>query len=296
MDGPRALLVIGHGTIEDPGDVPEFLRRIRRGRPASPELVEEIQRRYRAIGRSPLLDTTESLARALAARLGVPARVAMRFWDPLVEPVLAELVQGGATEICVLPVAPFSVHVYTDVVVKALATAATNVKLVPVAPYGSDAAFVRAQAGQVRPLLLDKDPGETRLILSAHSLPRAVIAAGDPYRRLFEASAQAVASELGWDARIVYQSQGADGGDWLGPTLDEGLVAARDEGKRTVVVAPVGFLADHVETLYDLDVEAAARARELGLRFERARTLGDEPELVSVLAHVVERAFASQTP
>lgn len=295
MDVRRALLVIGHGTIVDPGDVPEFLRRIRRGRPPSPELVEEIRRRYRAIGRSPLLDTTESLGRALAARLGIPARVAMRFWDPLVEPALADLVRGGATEICVLPVAPFSVHVYTDVVAKALATVATNVKLVPVAPYGSDPAFVRAQAGQVRPLLAGKDAHETRLVLSAHSLPRAVIDSGDPYRRLFEASAQAVASELGWDARIVYQSQGADGGDWLGPTLDEGLVAARSEGKRTVVVAPVGFLADHVETLYDLDVEAAARASELGLRFERARTLGDGPELVAVLAHVVERAFALQT-
>jgi ferrochelatase len=294
MNGGRALLIIGHGTISDVGDLPEFLRRIRRGRPAPPELVEEIRRRYRLIGRSPLLDTTLSLGRALSGRLGMPARVAMRFWDPLVEPVLAELVHGGAKEICVLPVAPFSVHIYADVVAKAMASSTANVRLVPVEPYGGDPGFVRAQAGKVRPHLTGKARAFTRLILSAHSLPRAVITSGDPYQRLFEASARQIAAELGWDARIAYQSQGADAGDWLGPTLDETLTAARDDGMRAVVVAPVGFLAEHVETLYDLDVEARARAQDLGLEFERAATLGDDPELSAALAHVVERAFMQQ--
>ena len=104
----RALLIVGHGTITGPEDVPEFLRRIRRGRPASPELVEEIRRRYGEIVHSPLLETTESLARALGARLKMPARVAMRFWDPLVDAVVAEMAAEGVTELCVLPVAPFS--------------------------------------------------------------------------------------------------------------------------------------------------------------------------------------------
>ncbi len=291
----RALLVVGHGTIRDPADVPEFLLRIRRGRPASPELVEEIRRRYRAIGRSPLLDTTESLARGLAARLDMKTRVAMRFWAPLVEDVVAELVASGVTELCVLPVAPFSVHVYADVVARAVERLGKSgdVTLSAVAPYGSEPAFIAAQAAKVRPLLAGKDPGATELVLSAHSLPRGVIASGDPYQKLFEASARAIAESLGWSARIVYQSQGADGGDWLGPTLDEALVAARAAGKRTVVNAPVGFLADHVETLYDLDIEAAARARELGLAFERAPTLGDDAALSDVLATAVTRALVS---
>jgi ferrochelatase len=289
----RALLVVGHGTITGPEDVPEFLRRIRRGRPASPELVEEIRRRYAQIGHSPLLDITESLANALSARLDMPARVAMRFWDPLVEQVVAEMVAAGVTELCVLPVAPFSVHVYVDVVRRALAAqGASSVKVVPVAPYGSDAALISAQAAKVRPLLAGA-AADTLLILSAHSLPSAVIAAGDPYRTLFEESARAIAADLGREAQIVYQSQGADGGDWLGPTLDAALVAASQMGKRTVVVAPVGFLADHVETLYDLDIEAAARARSLGLGFVRSPTLGDDPALVDALTRVVERAFAA---
>jgi ferrochelatase len=294
----RALLVVGHGSVATASaDVPEFLRRIRRGRPASPELVEEIRRRYQAIGRSPLLDTTESLGRKLEAHLGITTRVAMRFWDPLVENVVAELVTGGAEELCVLPVAPFSVHVYVDVVKRALAAlapAATSAaKMIGVEPYGSDVAFVEAQAAKIRPLVAGRSRGDTVLILSAHSLPSAVIAAGDPYKTLFEESARAIERALGWDAQIVYQSQGADGGDWLGPTLDLALVAARDAGKHTVVVAPVGFLADHVETLYDLDIEAAAKARDLGLTFVRTPTLGDEPALRDVLSDVVRRAFAA---
>jgi ferrochelatase len=188
------------------------------------------------------------------------------------------------------------VHVYSDVVARALAGLGQSsaVRLTPVEPYGSDPAFIAAQAAKVKPLLVGKNQDTTELVLSAHSLPRSVIAAGDPYQRLFEASARAIADKLGWEAKIVYQSQGADGGDWLGPTLDAALLAARDGGKRIVVNAPVGFLAEHVETLYDLDIEAAARARDLGLTFERAPTLADDPALCDVLATFVQRALASQ--
>jgi ferrochelatase len=296
MKSERAVLLVGHGTIADMGDAPEFLRRIRRGRPASSELVAEIQRRYRAIGRSPLLDVTESLARKLSARLGVTVRVAMRFWDPLIEDAVTELVSAGVQRLCVLPAAPFSVHVYTDVVARALATASPSSapELVRVEPYGSDEALVAAQASLVRPLLAGKDPRETALLVTAHSLPTAVIASGDPYQRLFEASARAICAVLGWPGEIVYQSQGADGGDWLGPTLEEAFTRVSAAGKRGVVVAPVGFLAEHVETLYDLDIEARDRAAARGLAFERAPALGDAEALMSVLERVVHRAFGEK--
>jgi ferrochelatase len=203
----RALLVVGHGTITASADVPEFLRRIRRGRPPSAELVEEIKRRYRAIGRSPLLDTTEALGRALEARLGITTRVAMRFWDQLVEKVVAELVASGVEQLCVLPVAPFSVHVYVDVVKRALLglvpSGGSDVKVIGVRPYGSDEAFVLAQAAKIYPLVAGRSQGDTLLILSAHSLPTAVIASGDPYKTLFEDSARAIAAKLGWEAQVV---------------------------------------------------------------------------------------------
>jgi ferrochelatase len=295
MKSDRAVLLVGHGTIADLGDVPEFLRRIRRGRPPSAELVEEIRRRYGAIGRSPLLDVTESLGRKLSACLGVATRVAMRFWDPLVETVVGELVASGVRELCVVPVAPFSVHVYTDVVARALGAAAAGgtVRLVPVEPYGSDPGLVDAQVALVKPLLAGKNPDETALLLSAHSLPSAVIASGDPYQSQFEASARAILEALGWPGDIVYQSQGADGGDWLGPTLEEAFSRVSAAGKRNVVVAPVGFLADHVETLYDLDIEARDRARARGLAFARSPALGDADALVGVLERLARRAFAA---
>ncbi len=292
----RAVLIVGHGTILDLEDVPEFLRRIRRGRPPSPGLIAEIQRRYRAIGRSPLLEKTESLGRALEARLGISVRVAMRFWEPLVDAVLQQLVRDGVQEVCILPVAPFSVHVYVGVVRDALAALATRgaapPKIVPVEPYGSDPALVRAQASMIAPLLSDATPSDTELVLTAHSLPMHVLDAGDPYQQQLEQSATAIARELGWPASIAYQSQGEGGGEWLGPTLDATLTRMRDLGKHRVVVAPVGFLADHVETLYDLDIEAQARARDLGLAMRRAPTLGDHASLVDALAAVVGRALA----
>jgi ferrochelatase len=291
----RAVILVGHGTISDPHDVPEFLRRIRRGRPAAPAFIEEIQRRYRLIGESPLLTTTQSLARALEVRLGCPVRVAMRFWAPLVDDVVAQLVAEEVREVCILPVAPFSVHVYAGVVqeaVAALAGGAHVPRLCTVEPYGEDPALLRAQVAKIAPLLVGRRAEDTELFLTAHSLPLNVLKAGDPYQRLFEASASAIASALGWKVRVVYQSQGEGMGEWLGPTLDEALTEAASRGRRGVVVAPVGFLADHIETLYDLDVEAAARARSLGLGFARAPALGDDPALADALSDVVRRAFA----
>jgi len=296
MPSSRVLLLVGHGTISNVDDIPEFLRRIRRGRPASVELVEEIRRRYTHIGRSPLLDTTNAVAAALAGRLGFDARVAMRFWHPFIEDVARELVRDGVREVCILPVAPFSVSVYADVVAEAIARASESPDVAPrllrVPPFGSHPALISAHAENIRRVLSKYDREHTELVLSAHSLPTRVIAAGDDYQREFEASAHLVEAALGVTARIAYQSQGADGGDWLGPRLDDTIRAVSDAGKKRVVVAPVGFLADHVETLYDLDVEAAEQARSLGLQFDRVPALNDAPLLLDALEAVARNALA----
>jgi ferrochelatase len=293
----RAVLLVGHGTIGDLADVPEFLRRIRRGRPASQELVDEIRRRYDYIGGSPLLRVTESLAASLESEFGFPVRVAMRFWHPFIEDVISEIVAEEIRELCILPVAPFSVHIYAGAVSQALAAVASRLgrervpALVPVAPYGDDPALVAAHAEAIRPALVERSPEDTALILTAHSLPVSVLAAGDPYQRHFEAAARAIERELGFPGSVAYQSEGADGGDWLGPTVESVLGQARDAGKRDVVLAPIGFLADHVETLFDLDVEAKATAESLGLGVTRVPALNDSPALVRALSGVVRRAF-----
>jgi len=291
----RAILLVGHGTIERASDVPEFLRRIRRGRPASDEFVSEIRRRYDHIGGSPLLRTTEELAAHISARTNATVSVAMRYWAPLVEDVLRELARNGVTELCVLPVAPFSVHVYAAVVEEALkglrAEGAPEMTVRPVRAYGDHPELVAAHAEAIAPFVAGRDPEKTELILSAHSLPARVIRMGDPYQREFEKSGAAVGARLGYPVSLAYQSQGEGNDEWIGPTLREALEAARARGARDVVVAPVGFLADHVETLYDLDVEAAAQAAALGLTFRRVPSLGTAPGLVSTLAALYREVF-----
>jgi ferrochelatase len=291
----RVILLVGHGTIEHSSDVPEFLRRIRRGRPASDEFVSEIRRRYDHIGGSPLLKSTTELAAQVSACTNVPTRVAMRYWDPLIADVLRELARSGVKELCVLPVAPFSVHVYAAAVEEALQALRSEdtpeVAVRTVRAYGDHPELVSAHAEAIAPFLSGKRPGETELVLTAHSLPSRVIGMGDPYEREFAKSAAAVSARLSYPFTLAYQSQGEGNDEWLGPTLLQVLEAAKARGVREVVVVPVGFLADHVETLYDLDVEAAGQARALGLAFHRVPSLGTAPGLVTTLAALYREAF-----
>ena len=293
----RAVLLVGHGTVRDAKDVPEFLRRIRRGREPSEKLIGEIRRRYDYIGGSPLLRVTELLGSALATELALPVRVAMRFWHPLIEDVVEDLVRARIQELCILPVAPFSVHIYVGAVSEVISHIASKLgsdavpSMVPVSAYGNAGELVRAHVEQIAPILEPRNRDTTALVLTAHSLPVQVLAAGDPYQRNFEAAARAICAELGWSGTVAYQSQGEGGGDWLGPTVSDTLQAIRDSGKREVVLAPVGFLADHVETLFDLDVEAKASADALGLGFVRVPALNDSPALVEALAAVARRAL-----
>src|SRR5262249_22993427 len=139
---------------------------------------------------------------------------------------------------------------------------------------------------------LDGDTEKTELVLTAHSLPSSVIAAGDSYTREVDASARAIASELGRSRVLAYQSQGADGGHWVGPGRRQVMEAARAPGARRLVVAPIGFLCDHVETLYDLDIEARGWAQELGLDFVRVPALNDAPALIDALRAVAVKALS----
>jgi protoporphyrin/coproporphyrin ferrochelatase len=288
------VLLTAHGSVEDLGEMPAFLARIRHGRPAPADLVEELCRRYRAIGGSPLLQTTERQAELLAHRMGAPVFVGMRLSRPELHDALARAADRGVRRLCVLPLAPYSVHVYARAAQQALDRLAPSAPLTLVAaqPFGSDSGLVEAHVHAIEPFLAGSNPQDTELVLTAHSLPCSVIAAGDPYATQVEASARAIGDRLRREHRLAYQSQGADGGEWLGPALRETLEKARDQGRKRVVVAPIGFLCDHVETLYDLDVEAQAWAAELGLVLARVPALNDAPALIDALARVARRALS----
>ncbi|GMV13181.1 MAG: ferrochelatase [Polyangiaceae bacterium] len=294
--GPHdGVLLVAHGTVTDLDDLPAFLQQIRRGRPASPELCAEIRHRYEVIGGSPLLDITRAQASALSKRLDAPVLVGMRLWRPTVEDVLRGIGGLRLRRLCVLPLAPFSVHVYWEAAQASLASVRAELgpnapELVPTEPWGTEPALVEGFAAAIRSVL-GEDGKRTAVVLTAHSLPTRAIREGDPYEAQFRACATAVSERLGRDTVVAFQSQGADGGDWLGPDLKSVLELEKASGAERVVLSPIGFPAEHVETLYDLDVEAAGWARELGLELTRVRALNDDPSLVSALESVVRRAF-----
>jgi ferrochelatase len=288
----QGVLLTAHGSVEDLDDLPEFLKRIRHGRPPPPELVAEVRRRYEAIGGSPLLRITEQQAELLSKQLGLPVYIGMRLSKPELADALAQARRDGVRTLCVLPLAPYSVHVYAAAAEKTLAAHphAGELSLVPVAPFGTSSELVSAHAARIRESLREVGDG-AEVVLTAHSLPQGVIDGGDPYQHEFELSARAIGAALGRHVELAYQSQGFGGGAWLGPDLKSVFEAQKARGVREVVVAPVGFLADHVETLYDLAIEAKAWADELGLGFTRVPALNTAPGLIDALAAAVRRAL-----
>jgi protoporphyrin/coproporphyrin ferrochelatase len=297
----KAVLLVAHGTVERLEDMPEFLKNIRHGRPAPPELVAEITRRYRAIGgKSPLLDITNEVARKLEATLDVPVRVAMRLFHPYVKDVLAQLEAEGFTDVFVLPLAQHSAHVYGDHAKKTAKEAGLALEVTAAPNWGRDPRITQAFAEKIVEVL-DQVPadarGRTALVLSAHSLPLSVIEAGDPYEKEFRASAEDVAAAVralrpeGFAEHVVcFQSEGATlGMKWLGPSLRPTMEALAARGRDHLVLAPIGFLADHVEILYDLDIEAKAWAEELKVVTYRSASLNAGPAFIEALAAIARR-------
>lgn len=286
------VLVTSHGSVESLDEIPGFLARIRGGRPVSQELVAETTRRYRLIGASPLLRATQEQAALVERHLRMPVLVGMRLSEPGLDQAFARAAELELERLLVLPLAPYSVHVYV-----AAAEAARKRReeqggavptLVAVPPWGTQSDLVRAHAQAIRTRL---EP-ESRLILTAHSLPLAALRGGDPYERLVRESAEAVGKELGRSYDLAFQSQGVDGGEWLGPTLRQALEQAKADGARRIVLAPFGFLTEHVETLYDLDVEARGWCDALGLELVRVPALGTAPGLIDALVALAKAGLA----
>ncbi|MEI9950675.1 MAG: ferrochelatase [Pseudomonadota bacterium] len=295
---PRTgILLVAHGTVASVAELPEFVARIRHGRPAPPGLVLELSRRYEAIGGSPLLRLTEEQARALEVRSGLPVLLGMRLWEPSVETAFREAARRGIARLVLVPLAPFSVEVYGAAARRSLESvraelAEATPELVICEPWGTEPAFVEAHCAALRaPLRIDSR--DSAVMLTAHSLPRAAIRAGDRYQAEVEASARAIAERLGRPCELAYQSQGADGGEWLGPDLRQTFERLAQAGVRQITLSPFGFLADHVETLYDLDIEARAWATALGLGFERVPALNTAAGLIEALSTVALRALAA---
>ncbi len=298
------VLLLTHGTVNGVADLPAFLTNIRRGHAPPASLLEEITRRYEAIGgKSPLNDTTARLAKKVGDALHMPSRFAARLWEPTVDAMLASLVAEGCTKVVLMPLAQFSSPIYGDhAKARAAEVGLGHLEFVTVPNWGSDDrlhdAFVRCARSALAKL--GGATEHTRLLVTAHSLPVAVIAAGDPYEREFRAAAQrfigAVGSLVG-STRVVFQSQGQSTGpggrpmEWLGPDLPAAIAEAKADGVKDLLVAPIGFIADHVEVLYDLDIEATKWAHDAGIRLARIDSLNDDDDMVQVVTSLVSRAL-----
>jgi ferrochelatase len=285
----EAVILMAYGSPATASDVPAYLADIREGKPISPGAIEELQERYRRIGgRSPLDEITERQRAALERELGTPVFVGMKHWRPRIAEAVEAALRGGADRLVGLVLAPhysrLSIAGYRERLEKALSVRA---ELVFVESWHDDPAFVEVLAGRVRGF-------DGHVVFTAHSLPERILGAGDPYRdQLLETAARvAEASDLDhkqWT--FAFQSASATGEPWLGPDILEELDRLAENGVRRVLVCPVGFVSDHLEILWDLDVEARQRAAALGLELERIESLNDDPDFVRALAGIARTAL-----
>jgi protoporphyrin/coproporphyrin ferrochelatase len=289
MPSTTGVLLLAHGTPESLDQMPAYLARVRGGRPPSPALVEEMTRNYAAIGgRSPLTDITRAQAAALAREIGCPVYVGMRNWDPLIADALAAAMRDGIRRLVAIPLAPqystLSVAKYRDAVE---AARPAEMAVVCVEAWYDHPGLLDAYAEKLRLALL-ASPADV-VLFTAHSLPTRVIEAGDPYPLQVRATAAGVAARAGLGLpRVAYQSAGRTEEPWLGPSVEEALGQIAAEGGRRVRLAPIGFVCDHTEILYDLDVVAVAAARERGLDLARTESLNLSPTFIRALADLAQ--------
>lgn len=291
-------------SLERP-DIAAYLARVRGGRPAEPELVDEFTRRYRLMGGSPLIEITRRQAAALSSMLGWPVEVGMRFSEPSLAAGLGELGRAGVTRVVGIVLSPqyspLLMGGYSTAIDEARASLGDGSPEVAVAgAWHREPAFVAALAGRIREALAAIEPADRRaahVLLTAHSLPRRVAEREPDYLAQLRSTADDVAAAAGLDAdawTFCWQSAGHEPGEWMKPDFADLMPEIAAAGGRAAVVAPVQFLADHLEVLYDVDVGAREQAEARGLSFHRIRSLNDDPKLIEALAAVARGTLSYQ--
>jgi len=286
----EAVILMAYGSPERLADVPAYYADIRGGRPIAPEHLADLVERYRRVGiegSSPLNAITELTRAALEEELGLPVYTGMKHWSPRIADAADAALAGGAERLAGLVLAPhysaLSIKGYRDQLEQALGGRA---ELEFVESWHDDPGFIALLADRVRGT-------KSHVVFSAHSLPARVLAMGDPYKaQLLEtAGLIAEASSLGDGWSFSFQSESPTGEPWLGPDILDHLAALRGDGVTDVLICPVGFVSDHLEIGWDIDVEAKERAAELGMRIDRIEMLNADPAFVRTIAGIVRRAL-----
>jgi ferrochelatase len=294
----QAVLLIAHGSPDRGEDIPEFLQNISRGRPMSDAVVQEVQHRYSLIGSSPLTRITRAQAEGVARELGIPAYVGMRNWHPYIADTLRQMIADGIEQAVAICLAPHNSR--------------TSVGLYKQVLFGAGAAFSIdfVEEWHDRPLLIAAFADKLRtgwrnacaqhgsplpVLFTAHSVPQRTIADGDPYEAQTRETAALVAAQVpeigAW--HFAFQSQGMSGGEWLGPTVEDTITKLREVGHNGVFVQPIGFVCDHVEILFDVDILFRGFAEERGMKLYRAESLNESPLFVRAVADLARARFAA---
>ena len=318
---PVGVLLMAYGTPNTPEEIEPYYTDIRGGRKPSPELLAELTERYQMVGgRTPLLEISQAQAAGLQRLLDAesPGRyrvyLGMKHWHPYIEAAIREMRRDGIEQALAVALAPhysrMSIGQYierietaqrkiADEVVAHGEPAPEPINFTAVESWAVEPVFLEALAGQVRAALHDKFTADERnrvfVLFTAHSLPQRIKTWDDPYDRELMATSSAVAGLLAladgrWD--FAFQSAGRTPEPWLGPDILDKTRELVERGERWILVCPVGFIAEHLEIFYDIDVEAKQLADELGVHLERIEMLNATPPLIEALAAVVRRQEA----
>jgi protoporphyrin/coproporphyrin ferrochelatase len=288
-----AVLLLAHGSPENPDQIPEFLNYVTGGRPLPPAVVEEVRHRYSLIGFSPLACWTLLQADQLSQSLHMPVFVGMRNWKPFIGDAVKAIADQHFERVIAICLAPqnsrTSVGLYRSAV-----TAGGSLPFAMdfVDEWHDQPLLAKAFAEKLRPGL-EKACAETGaklpVIFTAHSVPQRTITDGDPYERQTKETADLVAKEAGLapdDWTFAFQSRGMSGGAWIGPTVEATITDLKSKGHRGVFLQPIGFLCDHVEVLYDIDIGFKQFAEKEGMRLWRAESLNGSKTLTAALAEL----------
>ena len=307
MTDPVGILFMAYGGPDRLEDLPGYLSDIRAGRTTSKALIDEISRNYRLIGgSSPLMELTVETMDAVMELLNPPGEpehfipyLGMRHWAPWIEETVGRMIEDGITRSVSIVLAPqysgMSIAKYQKKIHAGLKFYRGEIDFSNIQSYHDDPGLIEAFARRVH-IGLERFPEEDRdsvhVVFSAHSLPTRIVKENDPYPVQVRETATLVAKAAGlrpeqWSG--CYQSEGRSPEPWLGPQLEDYLVDLANKGIRNVISIPVGFVCDHVEILYDIDIEAQAVAEEQNIRLERPPSLNSDPLFVETLARLIRK-------
>ncbi|MBI3805427.1 MAG: ferrochelatase [Nitrospirae bacterium] len=306
---PIAVLLMAHGGPDSLDDVEPFLRHIMKERVPSPEVVALVRERYRLIGgKSPLLEITQQQAAALEAALNektlrFKVYIGMRHWSPFIKESVKEIVADAPRHLIAVSLAPhyskLSVGAYIQALKTALNDAGSDLPVTPVESWHNQPLLLDAFAKKVKEALAvypEAIRSTVPVLFTAHSLPERVLSEGDPYPKELEGTVAGVVKRLGVvNSRFAYQSRGMAPGKWLGPEVDEVLNELAAKGEKNLLIVPVGFVCDHVEILYDIDILYKETARSKGIELRRTESLNASPLFIQALAAVVHTHLPAQS-